>query len=68
MRTCVRMTTYAFDLITYSETEPWIVVSKERRTVELDDAQDFQTWARRAWPDDRYRVLVASDPLSRWYY
>jgi hypothetical protein len=65
MRTCVRVTTYHFQLVEYDSERPWVVLANEHRTVDLPDDQDFGRWARERFPDDRFRVLPER-PVQRW--
>jgi hypothetical protein len=50
------MSLFHYVLVEYDPEQPWIVISRERRTAELDESEDFQEWARRAWPEPQWRV------------
>jgi hypothetical protein len=41
---------YRFTATEHDTERPWIVVSTERRTIELPDGTDFITWSRDRWP------------------
>jgi hypothetical protein len=47
---------YSYVLTKYHEDRPWIVLSRECRSVELDNAENFFSWARRRWPAPRWSV------------
>jgi hypothetical protein len=58
------MTTYTFQAIKYDPQRPWVVLSIERRSVDLDGDRDFQTWVSDTYPDN-YRVLL-DHHTTRW--
>jgi hypothetical protein len=47
---------YRFTLTEHDPERPWIVHSSERRTITLEDGQDFFAWAREHWPKPRWTV------------
>ena len=51
------MTTYHYQLVEYDTLRPWVVLSQQRRTIDLPNEADFDRWARQRFPDDRFRVL-----------
>jgi hypothetical protein len=59
------MNLHGYRLIEYDALRPWIVLSQQHRTVELPEGVDFDRWARRRFPDDRFRVLP-DEPPGRW--
>ena len=67
-----RATTFALPEFRYTVTEydpakPWLIVGPLRReTVQLDDSDDFATWAARAWPGPRFRAQLEPEPLAPW--
>jgi hypothetical protein len=59
------MMTYAYTVTEYDPDEPWLIASTARDSVELDDGEDFHTWARERWPSPRYGVRLDLQPF-RW--
>ena len=59
------MPTYCYRLVEYDVDRPWIALANEQRTVDLPDDQDFDEWARRQFPGDRFRVLPEHQ-IERW--
>jgi hypothetical protein len=57
--------TYAYTVTEYNVDEPWLIASTSRDSVELDDGEDFYTWARERWPSRRYGVKLDLVPF-RW--
>jgi hypothetical protein len=51
------MSITAYELVEYDPLRPWIVLSHQQRTVDLPEGVDFDQWALRRFPDDRFRVL-----------
>jgi hypothetical protein len=58
------MTEYRFTSTEFDPERPWIVLSREHRTVELEDGQDFYGWARERWPEPGWRVDLDPRGLS----
>jgi hypothetical protein len=59
------VTTYSYTLTEYKPDESWLIASTARDSVELDDGEDFYTWAREHWPSPRYVVKLDLVPF-RW--
>ena len=55
---------YSFELTEHDPARPWIVVRQERRSIFLDDGVNFFTWARKAWPEERFSVELDPWQLS----
>ena len=56
---------YSFTVAEHDPAKPWLVVWTERRTVKLENDQDFHRWADERWP--RSRLTVQLDPrLEAW--
>lgn len=49
----------------YDPAKPWIIVGREQRTVELDDAASFAGWARENWPAPRYAAELDPGQAER---
>jgi hypothetical protein len=48
---------YRYRLVIYELERPWVAVSSEIRSVELDDDEPFTRWAARTYPADHFRVI-----------
>lgn len=46
----------SYTLTRHEPERPWIIVARERLTVELEDGVAFYAWARQEWPSDRSTV------------
>jgi hypothetical protein len=56
---------YSFTLTEHDPAKPWLVLSIEQRTVELDESEDFGRWARAQWPAAAFTIDL--DPrLDAW--
>ncbi|MFZ1996500.1 MAG: hypothetical protein WAU75_20480 [Solirubrobacteraceae bacterium] len=59
--------TYPYTVTEYDARRPWLIVGPLRRmTVELEDGEDFATWAAKAWPRPRYQADREPEPLPPW--
>ena len=47
---------YRFSVVEHDPDQPWVICGQQRRTIELDDDQDFFSWAHAQWPGDRFTV------------
>jgi hypothetical protein len=56
---------YSFTIIEYDPHRPWVVVAKQRGTVELENDTDFAPWALTTWPEPRYKVELDPGQLGR---
>jgi hypothetical protein len=57
----VRM--YSFSITEHDVANPWLVVGEnQRRTIELEDDENFFLWAAREYPRDRFTVEL--DPYQ----
>jgi hypothetical protein len=50
------MPKFSFTTTEFDRERPWIMLRRERRTVELDDGVDCYGWARVRWPEPCWRV------------
>jgi hypothetical protein len=58
---------YGYTVTEYDARRPWVIVGPLRRmTVELDDGEDFATWAAQAWPRPRFQTDLEREPLPPW--
>ena len=61
------MPDYRFTITEYDGDQPWLIVGPLRReTVELEDGEDFATWAAQAWPRPTFQVQLEPEPLGPW--
>jgi hypothetical protein len=66
VRTYVLVPKLRYTVAEYDPDRPWVVVGPLREmSVELDNREDFATWAARAWPRPRYEVALCPD-LPPW--
>lgn len=47
---------YGFTVTEHDLDRPWTVLSREHRTVTLEDGTSFFEWAHRTWPEPPYTV------------
>jgi hypothetical protein len=55
---------YGFTLTDHDPNRPWIVLSREHRTVTLEDGVAFFEWAHERWPSPRWTVELDPWQLS----
>jgi hypothetical protein len=53
---------YGFQLTEHDRDRPWIVLSTEHRTIELEEGVNFRAWAQERWPASRFTVEL--DPWT----
>lgn len=56
---------YSYVVTEYDLQRPWIVLSREQRAVELDEAASFAEWAREIWPAPRYAAELDPGQTQR---
>jgi hypothetical protein len=56
------MREYGFQLTRHDEDRPWLIVSTEHLTVELEDGVNFPEWAGKQWPSPHW--TVQPDPFT----
>jgi hypothetical protein len=56
------MPNYGFQLTEHDPDRPWIVLSSEHRTVEIEEGVGFHAWASERWPAPRWTVEL--DPWT----
>jgi hypothetical protein len=67
MGTCVRVPEFRYTITEYDPQRPWLIVGPLRRmTVDLEEGEDFSTWAAQVWPRPRFQAQIEPEPLRPW--
>ena len=56
------MPLYGFTITEHDASKPWLIVSREHKTVELEEGGSFHAWASERWPAPRWTVEL--DPWT----
>lgn len=59
------MPLFSYVVTEYDSERPWIVLNREQRTIELDDATSFTAWAHENWPAPRYAAELDPGQAGR---
>lgn len=47
---------YGYTITEHDVEKPWLIVSREHRTVELEEGESFALWSAQHWPAPRFTV------------